>query len=250
VVDRKADKAYLDAAGPIEALLDAAGELDTKAPPARKHIERRALLAMLIFAGPRHDEALKLRWRDVHFDEGWLDVQGTKTAEAKRKVKIRGRLRAELLALRQRQPDAPQSALLFPTTNGRKLSQSNVRDRVLGKPATVIGEKKRAGKGAVGRANEQLEAAGLPPLPDGLEVQSLRCTFASILYALGASPVEVMQEMGHGDPALALRIYAKAMRYSEDEKAKLRALVEGPDWANMGERAPMQAPVTIEGLAA
>lgn len=120
-----------------------------------------------------------------------------------------------------------------------------MRDRVLGKPANVKG-KERAGTGAVGRTNANLEAAGLPPLPDGLEVGSLRCTFASILYAFGASPVEVMQEMGHGDPALALKVYAQAMRRSEDEKAKLRALVEGADWANTGERGQTEALATSE----
>ncbi len=56
---------------------------------------------------------------------------------------------------------------------------------------------------------------------------SLRRTFASILYALGESPPVVMQEMGHTDPALALRVYAQVMRRDEGERAKLAALVEG-----------------------
>ncbi|HEX7609333.1 MAG TPA: hypothetical protein VF380_01555 [Solirubrobacteraceae bacterium] len=33
--------------------------------------------------------------------------------------------------------------------------------------------------------------------------------------------------MGHTDPALALRVYAQAMRRGEDEQAQLRAVVEG-----------------------
>ena len=33
--------------------------------------------------------------------------------------------------------------------------------------------------------------------------------------------------MGHTDPALALRVYRQAMRRGDDEKAALRALVEG-----------------------
>jgi hypothetical protein len=36
-----------------------------------------------------------------------------------------------------------------------------------------------------------------------------------------------MQEMGHTDPALALRVYAQAMRRGESEQGQLRALVEG-----------------------
>jgi hypothetical protein len=46
-----------------------------------------------------------------------------------------------------------------------------------------------------------------------------------------------MAEMGHTDPALALKVYAQAMRRDESQQAQLRALLEGADWANMGERA-------------
>jgi len=56
---------------------------------------------------------------------------------------------------------------------------------------------------------------------------SLRRTFCSLLYALGEDPGTVMDEMGHTDPELALRVYRQAMRRGGDEKAELRALVEG-----------------------
>jgi integrase len=72
-----------------------------------------------------------------------------------------------------------------------------------------------------------LEAAGLPPLPARMTPHSLRRTFCSLLYALGEDPGVVMDEMGHTDPALALRVYRQAMRRGEDEKAQMRALVEG-----------------------
>jgi hypothetical protein len=52
----------------------------------------------------------------------------------------------------------------------------------------------------------------------------LRRTFASILYVIGEPPPVVMQEMGHTDPELALRVYAEAMRPGEDEKERLRVL--------------------------
>ena len=38
-----------------------------------------------------------------------------------------------------------------------------------------------------------------------------------------------MQEMGHTDPALALSIYAHAMRRDDGENERLRALVERAD---------------------
>ena len=59
-----------------------------------------------------------------------------------------------------------------------------------------------------------------------------------------------MDEMGHTDPALALRVYRQSMRRGEDEKAQLRALVEGGVWANMGERRDKETSETIERNAA
>jgi hypothetical protein len=69
----------------------------------------------------------------------------------------------------------------------------------------------------------------------------LRRTFASILYALGESPAEVMAQLGHTHPGLALRIYASAMRLDEGEKERLRALVDGADWAAMGSESDSEA---------
>jgi hypothetical protein len=43
-----------------------------------------------------------------------------------------------------------------------------------------------------------------------------------------------MQQMGHTDPKLALRIYAQAMRRGDEEKAALKAAVQGIDWARLG----------------
>ena len=113
-------------------------------------------------------------------------------------------------------------ALVFPTREGQHLGVGNFRNRVLA-PATK-------------RANEKLAAAGLPPLPDKLTPRSLRRTFASLLYALGEPPPVVMAEMGHTHPALALHVYAQAMRRGEDERTALRALVEGDQLAFLGIR--------------
>jgi hypothetical protein len=82
----------------------------------------------------------------------------------------------------------------------------------------------------------------------------LRRTFASLLYALGEDPGIVMDEMGHADPGLALRIYRQSMRRGEDQKAKLRALIEGGQLAAIGIRrenapakgAPTKLPATEE----
>jgi integrase len=227
VRERAPQRSYLDGAGQIAALLGAAGEMDRKAPENRRHVERRAMIATLTFAGLRISELGALRWRDVDLAGGWLSIEDAKTDAGVRKVKVRGALRDELLAVRQRHPGRPQSAYVFPTGNGGRQSADNFRSRVLGKPARVKDGEMSKGAGAIGRANEKLEADGLPPLPAKLTPHSLRRTFCSILYALGEDPGVVMDEMGHTDPALALRVYRQAMRRSNGDKAQLQALVEG-----------------------
>jgi len=227
--ERAPARSYLETAGQIRALLDAAGDLDRTAAKDRRHVERRAMIATLTFAGLRIGELLALRWRDVDLAAGWLTVGEAKTDAGRRRVKIRGALRDELVALRGRRQDAPQAAYVFPTRSGRRTGAENFRNRVLGCPAVMVDGKKKAGTGtgAVGRANANLEADGLPPLPVKLTPHSLRRTFCSLLYALGETPPVVMQEMGHTDPELALRVYAQAMRRGEDEQQQLRELVEG-----------------------
>jgi integrase/recombinase XerC len=65
VRERAPRRSYLETAAQIEALLDAAGPLDREAHPACQHVERRAMLATLTFAGLRISELCALRWRDV-----------------------------------------------------------------------------------------------------------------------------------------------------------------------------------------
>jgi hypothetical protein len=48
-------------------------------------------------------------------------------------------------------------------------------------------------------------------------------------YEVGASPVEVMAEMGHTSPSLALSIYTKKLKVSRDTGARMDALVR-PTW--------------------
>lgn len=236
VKEREPVRSYLSAAGQIAALLDAAGELDRGAASNRRHIKRRAMLAVLVFAGLRINELCALRWRDVDLAAGWLHTGSKTDAGRDRVVKIRGALRDELLALRAGRGSIDQDAYVFATGRGGRMSDDNFRSRVL--------------RATVKRANENLERADLPPLPDKLTPHSLRRTFCSLLYALGEDPGTVMDEMGHTDPALALRVYRQSMRRGEDEKAQMRALVEGGVWANMGERSEVKASEAIVRRAA
>jgi integrase len=219
VRERVPRRSHLETAGQITALLEAAGELDREAQPSARHIERRAMLSVLTFAGLRIGELCSLRWRDVDLATGWLSVEDSKTDAGRRRVKIRGALGDELRAARARTPHTASDELVFPTRSARRQDPHNFRGRVLA--------------GVIDRANQNLAAHGLAPLPKGITPHSLRRTFASVLYALGEDPGVVMDEMGHTDPGLALRVYRQAMRRGGDEKAQLRALVEGsdPEWA-------------------
>jgi integrase len=144
---------------------------------------------------------------------GTARVSESKTDAGIRRVKIRGALATELRAARVRHADAPLDGYAFPTSRGGQHSEDNFRSRVL--------------KAAVERANENLAKQKLASLPEGLTPHSLRRTFASVLYALGEDPGVIMDEMGHTDPGLALRIYRQSMRRGENEKTALRALVDG-----------------------
>jgi integrase len=55
----------------------------------------------------------------------------------------------------------------------------------------------------------------------------LRHTYASVLFALGRDPRYVMEQLGHTDPKFTLRVYAHAMRFSEEARVRLKAFVEG-----------------------
>lgn len=203
---------YLDSAEQISALLDAANELDGRGRLRRGH--GRALLATLTLAGLRIDEALSLRWDDVNLAGGKLRVRGTKTVAAERTVDLLPILRDELSALKaRRNPD--RTELVFGTTNGRKDSPSNVRVRILAK--------------AVRRGNERLASSEGGPMPERLTPHSLRRTFASLLVALGRDPRYVMGQLGHTDPALTLRVYAREIVRHEGERQRLDALIKGSE---------------------
>jgi integrase len=102
---------------------------------------------------------------------------------------------------------------------------------------------------AVKRANENLARGDLPPLPAKLTPHSLRRTFASLLYALGESPPVVMAEIGHTSPALALKVYAQAMRRGEEELTQLAVLVGG-EKARKGTKADVVQIERAKGRAA
>ncbi len=120
--------------------------------------------------------------------------------------------RQHLADVSTRHPDHPDD-FVFATARGGRLRPDNFRPRVL--------------RATIERANANLTTRELPPLPERITPHSLRRTFASILYAIGEDPGVVMDEMGHTDPGLALRVYRQAMRRGDSEKVALQMLVRG-----------------------
>lgn len=236
-------RSWLDRAEHIAALLEGAGELDAKARTRRG--QRRALLATLVFAGLRIGEALALRWRDVDLARGTIVVRAAKTRAGERTVNILPVLRDELLTYRmplaaRAGTDADKrklaSALVFCTSKGTALTATNVRRRIL---AT-----------AVKNANQALAGCGSEALQPRLTPHSLRRTFASLLFAVGEQPPYVMGQMGHTSPNLTLAVYAREMDRRDGEPERLKALVEGRDWAANGQQEAEIEVEAIEGLAA
>jgi integrase len=216
----KARPVHLDGVDQIVALLDAAGELDASA--TSRTSGRYPLIATLVFAGPRDDEVGHALLRDLDLARSRLEVARSKTAAGMRTIDLLPVLHDILAGYKANHPGSLDD-LLFATARGGRRDKDNINKRVL-KPALI-------------RADELLGERDQHPLPHGVTPHKLRHTFASILIALGRDPRYVMEQLGHTDPKFTLRIYAHAMRFSEDERARLKALAEGRVLAGIGSEA-------------
>lgn len=124
-----------------------------------------------MFGGFRIGELLDLRWSDVDLGteaggnvvalpvagrrvtRGSIRVRGTKTANTDRTVRLLPALRDELAALAAVLGSTRPDALVFATSTGGRLSESNIRRRLLAP--------------AVERANTALAKAEGTPIADG-----------------------------------------------------------------------------------
>lgn len=216
----RARPVHLDTAEQMQALLDAASILD--GAKGAQTSGRRACLATLMFAGLRAEEVGELLWRDVDLANGRLHVGRAKTYAGMREVDLLPILRDELSSLKAAAtacasaPNAP----VFVTSGGKPRDRHNVRQRVV--------------RSVLAKADELLAERDLNPLPAGVSPHKLRHSFASLLVALGNDPAYVMSQLGHTDPAFTLRVYTHLMRRDQGERERLRALVDGHEWAPMG----------------
>lgn len=215
----------IDRASHILALLDAVNRLPADSRRTREG-QRRAVVATLLFAGPRINELINLRWRDVDLARGTVEFD-SKTDAGERTVDLLPVLRDELADYRARLGDVDPSEYVFPTATGGRMSESNVRNRILA-PAVEL-------------ANAKLEHDGQQPMA-ALTPHSCRRTFASILASCGEQPAYLMAQLGHTKAEFSLSVYASAMARRGGENELLRALVKGDQWAPMGTNAAEPTP--------
>ena len=202
---------FIDSAAQIEALLEAAAELDRD--PHYELAEREVIVATFLFTGPRAHELGNLLWRDVDLAGARIFIGRSKTDAGLREIKILPILRDILATYKAIVYCGDPDALAFPTLTGGRRDADSLRARVLGPTFE--------------RADELLESRGQVPLPRGLTTHKLRHAFASVLIALGEDPVSVMRQIGHTDPQFTLRVYTHMMSRDKAERARLKALVRG-----------------------
>jgi len=209
--ERRPAPVHLDTAAQIEALLKAAAALDRDV--RQRFGEREAIVATLVFAGPRAHELCGLRWRDVDLAGGRLFIGRSKTDAGLREIKMLPLLRDLLASHKAAAHPASPEDFVFPSESGATRDPVNLRSRIL--------------EPVFKRADELLVSRGLVPLPKGLTTHKLRHTFASVLIACGEDPISLMRQIGHTDPTFTLRVYTHLMSRDPDERARLKALVRG-----------------------
>jgi integrase len=215
-------------------LLEAADEQRSPKKEERKPAllggRGRPLLATLVGAGLRIDEALSLQRRHVNVAKGTLSVVASKTDAGVRTVDLPPALRDELATYLDASRFKSPTDYFFPTSRGKKDNRQNIRQRLFMK--------------AIERANVKLAEKKLEPLGD-VRPHGLRRTYASLRTACGDDPVYVSRQIGHTDVRFTLNVYAQAVKRRErddrpsgmtDEERKERD--RAIEWASWASEAP------------
>ena len=185
-------------------------ELRTLLEVAREHEPGfYPALATLCYSGMRVGELLGLHWTDVDLDRGrihvrraWVRGQMTTPKSGRSRFVLMApalaALLLDLLAERRRQalsagwPDLPEH--VFCSEAGTPQDDGNLR---------------RTWE----RVRRRARAAGVRPL----KLHCARHTWATLALESGKSVRWVADQLGHADPSLTLRTYARALRETESD---------------------------------
>jgi integrase len=189
--------------------LDPGAQLGLGVEPLARHpgalttLVRRAMVATLGCAGLRNTELCDLDWPDLVFAHRKIRVADAKTPAGVREVAMTPRLLEELLAYRSTLGDVAHDDPAFPTLRGTRRNKDNLNARVM-KPALT-------------RANELRAERGLPALPPGVTVHTLRRTYVSLMLAAGADVRWVQSQVGHEDAKMTLDVYTQVLQRKDRE---------------------------------
>jgi integrase len=162
-----------------------------------KQVPQRYDLAVeiAIFCGLRISELLAIRWREVSFADGVLRVTGQIDEQGKRVPYAKS--------------DAGCRDVVLPTFLSRRLKHAKVAAEFSGDGDFVLGSDVGTPMHVRNLRRRGLEKACKDAGLDDVTFHTLRHTFASILIGQGNDPVYVAGQMGHKDPAVTLKTYAK-----------------------------------------
>lgn len=158
----------------------------------------RAVVALLAASGARNTEACDLRWSDLDFTHGKINVSRSKTKRGVREIDMIPWLREELLAYRAAAGSPDLDVPVFPTRDGFHRTKDNLNRNVIGP--------------VVRAANDARRERGMPPLPVTVTAHTFRRTYVTLMLEAGAPLTYVQDQVGHEDTKTTQEIYARVLR--------------------------------------
>ncbi len=146
----------------------------------------RVIWLTFLSTGLRLSELISLTWKDVDFEKGIISVMGSKTEAGVRVIPITKKLNTELNKI-----SGKREGFVFKTKLGTSFKNNLLK-----------------------RFQECLKRAGIDR--EGLNIHSLRHTFATLLASSNAHPKHIQALLGHKSAITSLDIYTKV--YNEDLK--------------------------------
>jgi integrase len=184
---------------------------------AAKDSPHEALYTLAIHSGMRQGELFGLKWEDLQWHDGELKIQrqvkripgsgwtfaDPKTKRGRRTIKL-GDETLKLLRVHKEHQETQrllkgkrwvENGLIFPSSVGTPLNQSNLRKDFL----------------------KVLDRASLPKI----RFHDLRHTAASLMLNNGIPPIVVSSRLGHSKPSITLDVYGHLYQEMQTDAAEI-----------------------------